>query len=123
MTENVQSILKFWTDLETNMTSVERSLEYTIIDQENQEGQSIKSWPKSGKISFRNLTLCYGSSRITVLKNITFDARPGHKIGIIGRTGAGKSSIISTIYRLYDFEGSILIDDVNISEISLNTLR
>jgi ATP-binding cassette, subfamily B, multidrug efflux pump len=75
-----------------------------------------------GHIEFRNVFFEYNG--IPVLKNISFDARPGSTIGIMGITGAGKSSIINLIGRFYDSSaGDILIDETNVKELDLKTLR
>ncbi|KAK9869793.1 hypothetical protein WA026_003525 [Henosepilachna vigintioctopunctata] len=76
-----------------------------------------------GKIEFRNLFLRYGSQDPPILKNLCFIIEPMQKIGIVGRTGAGKSSIISALFQLYELEGSILIDDIDITKIPLVEVR
>ena len=58
-----------------------------------------------------------------VLKNISVKILPGEKVGVIGRTGAGKSSLVNALFRFAKFSGKILIDDLNINEISLSNLR
>ncbi|XP_050297884.1 probable multidrug resistance-associated protein lethal(2)03659 [Anthonomus grandis grandis] len=117
----VQWSLIQWSDLENNMTHVERVLEYTEVPQDNYEGQVIKDWPVYGGIVFNNVSLTYKLEK--VLKNLSFEVKPNHKIGIVGRTGAGKSSIIAALFRLYNFDGSILIDGVNIKTLALDFLR
>ncbi|KAK4878922.1 hypothetical protein RN001_007068 [Aquatica leii] len=113
------------TDMENYMTSVERVLEYNSIDHERPFTNANKpdnSWPKLGKITFENVYLSY-SLETPVLKNLNFVIEPEEKVGIVGRTGAGKSSIISSIFQLFEIEGNIIIDGVNIKEIGLHDLR
>lgn len=105
------------------MTSVERVLEYTDVETENRTGRMLQNWPSGGKIAYEGVNLTYGKSKEYVLKNINFVINPSEKIGIVGRTGAGKSSLISTLFRLYQCEGNIFIDDVNIRTLSLDFLR
>ncbi|XP_074030946.1 probable multidrug resistance-associated protein lethal(2)03659 isoform X3 [Leptinotarsa decemlineata] len=118
----IQGGVRQWTELENLMTSAERVLEYTQIKTEPQGGRTMKQWPKNGAVEFDNVSLAYNSKEI-VLKNLTFDVAPLQKIGIVGRTGAGKSSIVSTLFRLYEIDGKVLIDDVDINTLSLKFLR
>lgn len=118
--------MRQWSELENQMTSVERVLEYTKVEREpNRELKAPlpTDWPGSGKVEFRNLSLRYDPEQPSVLKNLNFQIFPGEKVGIVGRTGAGKSSIIVALFQLYPTEGGILIDDVDTAEIPLDTLR
>ena len=122
---SVQATMKFYNDLDLQMISVERVAEYGDLIVEEDEGTLIPppSWPSAGQIQFQSLSMRYSPEKPYVLKNITIEIQPGDKIGIVGRTGAGKSSLISTLFRLYDFEGTIYIDGVNTKLIPLSTLR
>jgi ABC-type multidrug transport system fused ATPase/permease subunit len=80
-----------------------------------------KGWPQRGAIKFENVYLNYDGK--DVLQNLNFSVKPCQRIGVIGRTGAGKSSIITALFRLVEPRGFILIDDVNIIEIGLHDLR
>ena len=122
---SVQATMKFYNDLDLQMISVERVAEYGDLIVEEDEGILIPppSWPSAGQIQFHSVSMRYSPEKPYVLKNITIEVQPDDKIGIVGRTGAGKSSLISTLFRLYDFEGTIYIDGVNIKLIPLGTLR
>ena len=80
-----------------------------------------KGWPKDGKIEIQHLYLAYEDK--DVLKDLTFDVKPREKIGIVGRTGAGKSSIIAALFRMTEPRGNIYIDGVRINDIGLHDLR
>jgi len=80
-------------------------------------------WPQKGKIEFKNVFLRYAPLEPPVLKNLNFVIFPREKIGIVGRTGAGKSSLIQALFRLSDMDGLIEIDEVDTSQIGLHDLR
>jgi ATP-binding cassette subfamily C (CFTR/MRP) protein 4 len=82
-----------------------------------------ESWPLSGNISFHSVSLRYSSTGAPVLKNVSFNIKSKEKIGIIGRTGAGKTSLISVLFRLFHFEGSVVIDNVDNKSIPVTELR
>nr|CAI5851678.1 unnamed protein product [Callosobruchus analis] len=125
LTDHVQWAIRQWAQLENHMTSVERALEYTDIKQETNTGRGgePKNWPKDGAITYNNVSLYYENTKAPVVRNVTFQVKPKERIGIVGRTGAGKSSIISTLFRLYDCEGRIDIDRVNTKDVALKYLR
>lgn len=113
-------------EVENLMTSVERILEYTAIESEPLETykkKPIASWPQTGHIKFEDVSFSYAKNLPNVLNNLSFEIRPREKIGVVGRTGAGKSSIIQAMFRMAEPNGTILIDDVNIQDLSLHDLR
>ncbi len=90
-----------------------------IMNAENSVSEKIK-----GEVEFENVSFAYNKNNEPVLKNISFKANPGERIGIIGMTGSGKSSIVKLIPRMYDADqGSIKIDGRSIKEYDLKTLR
>lgn len=116
------------TELENQMTSVERVLEYTNLDQEKNletppEKKPRSTWPENGEIRFINLYLRYSPSDPPVLKSLNFTIKPKEKVGIVGRTGAGKSSLIAALFQLTETEGAILIDGVDTKDLGLHDLR
>ncbi|XP_072380947.1 ATP-binding cassette subfamily C member 4-like [Diabrotica undecimpunctata] len=123
LTSIINTGLMTWSELENQMTSVERVMEYTLVESERDTGVEVSNWPSKGEIVYERVSLKYTNSHENVLKDISFTVRPGTKIGIVGRTGAGKSSIISTLYRLYNYEGQIYIDGTEIKTLSLSFLR
>lgn len=115
-------------ELENQMTSVERINEYKNIKSEpplesSSLNQPSESWPQYGAIRFESLTMSYTATSQPVLRDLSFRILAKEKIGIVGRTGAGKSSIIQALFRLAHNEGAILIDEVDTSTLGLHDLR
>ncbi|CAF3981148.1 unnamed protein product [Adineta steineri] len=117
-------------DTENYMTSAERIDEYSHIPSESDfykgESKPPMNWPVEGRIEFKNYKLSYRPELEPALKTINLEIAPRNKIGIIGRTGAGKSSIFQALFRLTDkstTSGQILIDGIDINTLSLNDLR
>ncbi|KAJ3509959.1 hypothetical protein NLJ89_g4941 [Agrocybe chaxingu] len=114
---------------ENMMNSVERMSHYANnIEQEAVKGSPEREapdvWPLKGGIEINEVQLAYRPGLPMVLKGLTMHIRPGEKVGIVGRTGAGKSSIIVALYRLVELTaGSIMIDGVDISKLDLPVLR
>jgi ATP-binding cassette subfamily C (CFTR/MRP) protein 4 len=113
------------------MTSVERILEYCSLDQEPPAQVPPKhrppsDWPSQGEIIFKNVSMSYlkDDNASIVLRNITLKIASGEKIGIVGRTGAGKSSLIQILFRMgILINGQIEIDNIDIATIGLDDLR
>lgn len=124
-----QGCVRTTVDIETQMVSVERVLEYGSLEPEPpavspNDNRAGKSWPTDGRIEFKKVNLRYSPDLPLVLKDVTFSINRGEKIGIVGRTGAGKSSLITVLFRLVELEtGQVIIDDVDISTIGLNRVR
>ncbi|PFX23000.1 Multidrug resistance-associated protein 4 [Stylophora pistillata] len=113
-------------EVENYMTSVERVITYTKLDREpgyQEERQPPKDWPRRGSIVFRDVSLTYYPGGPQVLKKINLSIKGGEKIGVAGRTGAGKSSFVAALMRMPDADGEIIIDDVPIKEIGLQQAR
>ncbi|XP_062699740.1 probable multidrug resistance-associated protein lethal(2)03659 [Aedes albopictus] len=130
MTGMVQWGMRQSAELENTMTSVERVVEYDTVDPEpalEAEGEKKppKEWPQEGHVKFDKLSLRYNPDPDTdrVLKGLEFDIQSREKVGIVGRTGAGKSSLINALFRLSYNEGSIVIDSRDIHEMGLHDLR
>ncbi len=82
------------------------------------------SWPDRGCVEFKDVKMAYREGLPNVLQGVTFATRPGEKVGIVGRTGAGKSSLLQALFRIVDIdEGSITIDGVDTKTIGLDCLR
>lgn len=106
------------------MTSVERVIQYTEIPSENDPPKIPPSdWPWRGHIEFRDMSLRYDANSPPVLKHLDLTIAPTWKVGIVGRTGAGKSSLIGALFRLAPIEGKILIDGIDTGIVSLESLR
>uniref|UniRef100_T1HCP1 Uncharacterized protein n=1 Tax=Rhodnius prolixus TaxID=13249 RepID=T1HCP1_RHOPR len=109
------------------MTSVERLLAFISLPREESDTDKIcpppQPWPEMGEIKFNNVTLTYDKEKPPFIENLNLHIRPGEKIGVVGRTGAGKSSLANALFRLTPVEGSITVDGVNIAELSLRSLR
>ncbi|CAH0557608.1 unnamed protein product [Brassicogethes aeneus] len=116
------------TELENQMTSVERVVEYSNIEHEGalvspEDKKPPKSWPEHGKIEFKDVFLRYFPDDPPVLRQLCFTLNPKEKVGIVGRTGAGKSSLINAVFQLTDTDGQIIIDGYDITVMGLHDLR
>lgn len=130
LTGMVQWGMRQSAELENTMTAVERVVEYQTVDPEQDktaepEKAVPENWLRAGKIQFQDVVQRYepGGQSKPVLRNLNFTIEPREKIGIVGRTGAGKSSLINALFRLSYLEGRILIDDQDTQTISLESLR
>ncbi|GMN36333.1 hypothetical protein TIFTF001_005927 [Ficus carica] len=123
----LSSFLTSFTETEKEMVSVERALEYMNIPEEEQlyGHQSLNPiWPYQGQIEFHDVTLRYMPSLPPALRDISFIIEGGMQVGIIGRTGAGKSSILNALFRLAPIcTGHIIVDGINISDVPARDLR
>lgn len=126
----MQFLVKQLAQVENSMNSAERIIYYG-----NQLPSEIKpesdvllkpapSWPETGEIKFEGVQMRYREGLPLVLKSLTLNIRGGERIGIVGRTGAGKSSIISSLFRMVELSsGKIQIDGNDISRMRLHDLR
>uniref|UniRef100_A0A4W6DPV9 Cystic fibrosis transmembrane conductance regulator n=1 Tax=Lates calcarifer TaxID=8187 RepID=A0A4W6DPV9_LATCA len=108
------------------MTSVERVVEYTELENEapwETQKRPPPDWPSKGLVTFDHINFSYSSNGPLVLQDLKAMFRPKEKVGIVGRTGAGKSSLVSALFRLAEPQGKIYIDGVLTSEIGLHDLR
>ena len=124
--QTVLRIVRRYTTTEINLNSVERLQEYLDVPAERQGGEEPPAhWPSStGMIHVRDLSVRYGPEHPLALSHVSFDIQPGHKIGIVGRTGSGKSTLSLAFFRFLEAEnGSITIDGIDISHITLESLR
>jgi ATP-binding cassette subfamily C (CFTR/MRP) protein 1 len=115
-------------EVETNIVSVERVLEYARLPSEAPEvihrHRPPISWPAHGGVEFMNYSTRYREGLDLVLKDINLSIKPHEKIGVVGRTGAGKSSLTLALFRIIEpTSGSIIIDGLNTSTIGLLDLR
>ncbi|CAH1379050.1 hypothetical protein MTP99_002817 [Tenebrio molitor] len=128
ITQTLNWLVRMTSDVETNIVAVERIKEYGEAPQEaaweipNKSPPS--SWPEAGNVQFSKYAVRYRPGLDLVLKGVNFSINGGEKVGIVGRTGAGKSSLTLSLFRIIEAaEGEILIDGVNISSLGLHTLR
>ncbi|GMF36683.1 unnamed protein product [Phytophthora fragariaefolia] len=121
-------LVQSWSWVEIQMVSPERILEYGSIPAEGSQRPLViepeASWPRSSTIRFEDVVFSYKQGGKPVLKGLSFDIRNNEKIGIVGRTGAGKSSLTMALFRIHELvSGRILIDGVDIASMPLRTLR
>ena len=128
ITTSLNWIVRQSVEVETNIVSVERVLEYSRLPSEAPEiihrHRPPVSWPAKGELEFYNYSTRYREGLDLVLKNINLDIKSHEKIGIVGRTGAGKSSLTLALFRIIEpTTGNISIDNLNTSTIGLLDLR
>ncbi|KAF9129560.1 hypothetical protein BGW39_004033 [Mortierella sp. 14UC] len=153
VTGDITYLVRSWAEMSNQLISVERIEEYVELRQEAPAITGVclpENWPAEGRIVFRNYSARYREGLEPVLKNVSFEVIPGEKVGIVGRTGAGKSSLTLALFRMIEAAdsywarasshdavvclsgdglsgngggGSIEIDGVDISTLGLKTLR
>lgn len=123
----IQFSVRQLAEVENAMNAVERLYYYGKEIEEEAPLHTVevrKSWPEKGEIIFDQVEMRYRENLPLVLQGLTMHVRGGERIGIVGRTGAGKSSIMSTLFRLVEISGgTITVDGVNISTVGLHDLR
>ncbi|CAK0840614.1 unnamed protein product [Prorocentrum cordatum] len=116
-------------EVEQKMNAVDRTLDYTMnIDQESPwelpgDNALDPEWPTAGTLKFENVTMRYREGLEPALQGVNFELQGGEKIGVCGRTGSGKSSLIVCVLRITEFTGRVLIDSVDIKDLGLHRLR
>uniref|UniRef100_A0A8C1NBS4 ATP-binding cassette, sub-family C (CFTR/MRP), member 3 n=1 Tax=Cyprinus carpio TaxID=7962 RepID=A0A8C1NBS4_CYPCA len=128
VTMSLNWMVRMTSDLESNIVAVERVKEYSETVTEApwivKDKQPPPDWPPKGNVEFIDYSVRYREGLDLVLRNISLEVKGGEKIGIVGRTGAGKSSMTLCLFRLLEAaDGEIVIDEVKISEIGLHDLR
>ncbi|KAG1695185.1 hypothetical protein DVH05_020826 [Phytophthora capsici] len=121
-------LVRVWSWLEIAMVSPERIMAYASIPPEGKQTsltiEPNQPWPNTGTISFQDVVFSYKEGGVPVLKGLSFNIRNNEKIGIVGRTGAGKSSLTMALFRINELvSGRILIDGTDIATMPLRTLR
>lgn len=126
MLDITQYAIRIASDTENHMTSVERVMNYASIESEpgyNTDTLPPEQWPYEGGLTLCDLSLAYLKDAPKVLNNIDIRIAPKEKVGIAGRTGAGKSSLVAALFRMPEPEGKIIIDGLNIKDLNLQASR
>nr|XP_029724825.1 multidrug resistance-associated protein 1-like isoform X4 [Aedes albopictus] len=128
ITQTLNWLVRMTSDVETNIVAVERIKEYGETKQEAAwdlpNSNLPRDWPEQGRVEFQDFQVRYREGLELVLKGITFAVEGGEKVGIVGRTGAGKSSLTLALFRIIESAGGkIVIDGQDISKLGLHALR
>ncbi|KAI1798260.1 multidrug resistance-associated ABC transporter [Ganoderma leucocontextum] len=127
ITQSFSTLVSNYAQNEQNFNAVERILYYTELTSEGNATTPTDpppSWPEGGAIEFKDVEMSYRPGLPPVLKGVSFRVNPGEKIGIVGRTGAGKSSLLQALFRIVNLDsGTIEIDGKNIAQMGLEALR
>ncbi|TGO61944.1 hypothetical protein BCON_0023g00020 [Botryotinia convoluta] len=127
--QSLTLIIKEWTLMETAVGAVSRLKSFaatTVSESLPSEVESVpENWPAFGAIEFKNVKASYTSTSVPVIHDLNLSIKPGEKIGICGRSGSGKSSLIAALFRMLELHpgSSILIDGIDISIIPRQTVR
>lgn len=130
--EHLNWCIRMFSEVESMMTSVERLLKFIGLEPEEKvsfnnisdKENDLKEWPKAGEVVFENVTAKYADHLPNILKGMSFKAPAGKKIGIMGRTGSGKSTMFQALYRFINVaSGKIMIDGIDIATVPLEQLR
>ncbi|KAF4979956.1 hypothetical protein FZEAL_3942 [Fusarium zealandicum] len=123
--ESLRWTIRCYGDMELEMNSMERVVEYMTLETEPLTGEKpVASWPATGSIELTDLEVSYAPYLPPVLKGLSLRIEGNERIGVVGRTGAGKSSITLALFRFLEARsGSIAIDGIDISKVALSELR
>ena len=119
-------VVKNYADVESNMTSVERLEHFMQIDEEDTKvpPPPPQDWPTEGALQFQQVELRYRPNLPQALRKMQLNVPAQSKVGLVGRTGAGKSSVMAALFRLFELEGgSITVDGIDTRDVSLPRLR
>lgn len=128
ITISLSFFVQGFSDSEASMTSLERMMAMTTITQEEDLSRKTEPvdplWPRTGDLAFDNVRLRYRPGLPLSLDGLTFSLKSGQRCGVVGRTGAGKSTLAAALFRLVELEtGTITFDGVDISSIRLDDVR
>jgi len=110
--ERTQYAIRMASETENHMTSVERVMNYASIEPEpgySTDALPPEQWPSEGSLTLQDMCLAYLKDAPKILNNISFSVAPKEKVGVAGRTGAGKSSLVAALFRLPEPEGKVRI--------------
>ncbi|EJP70387.1 ABC transporter [Beauveria bassiana ARSEF 2860] len=125
LSETLSSCLRHISAMDSGLMSAERLVQYGSIEQEPSDGSDVgDSWPEEGQVQVSNYRAGYGPGLPDTLRDVTFTIKPGERVGVVGRTGAGKSTLALSFARLIEKRGgTIRVDSADISRIKLQVLR
>ena len=125
VTQSLNWLVRQRADLEAQAVCIERVAEYHRLEPEREGGAPPPpGWPGAGAIEARDFSMAYREGLPWVLRGVDFSIKPGERIGIVGRTGAGKSSLVTALLRLADVtEGQLLIDGADVAQVPAHALR
>ena len=117
-----------WTTLETSLGAVSRCKNFESMtaseDQPGEDHNPSTAWPHTGQLVLNNISAAYNDAGEDVLKNISVAIAPGEKVGVCGRSGSGKSSLLLTLLRLLNYRaGSMILDDVDLATVPRRVIR
>ncbi|KAJ5151547.1 hypothetical protein N7492_009842 [Penicillium capsulatum] len=125
ITASIGMVVRHYASLEQDMNSVERVREYARLETERYEGRDAPAaWPTRGRIEVSDLVVRHAPHLPSVLQGISFRVEEGERVAVVGRTGAGKSSLVLALFRILEAaQGQIFVDGIDISQLKLQMLR
>lgn len=125
--QQLSELINFWTSMETSIGAVTRIRNFQKVPSEDLPGEEVvprTDWPSEGHIAFQNVSICYDLNSPPVLQQITLAIPAGSKLGVCGRSGSGKSSLLLPILRMVEIQsGDIYIDAVSLQSCPRDTVR